>query len=136
MKKFCIALLLVISVTSCKKAIENAARDFVLEAMTNGQWSITRFTQNGNDITSGFAGYSFQYYKNETVDAIKNGVVEKTGTWKGDANSMSISASFNNAGTPLVLINGTWKITKNSLSYVEAEMSTGSEIKTLRLDKL
>jgi hypothetical protein len=34
------------------------------------------------------------------------------------------------------LINGTWKITKNSWTFVEATQTNGLEIKTLRLDKL
>ena len=36
-------------------------------------------------ITSDFSAYKFQYYSNYTVDAIKNGVVEKTGTWDGES---------------------------------------------------
>lgn len=136
MKKFIISFLFLTSLLACKKTFENVARDFVLEAMTNGQWTITSFTVNGNDITGNFNGYTFQYHKNETVDAIRNGTTEKTGTWKGDANAMSITAYFNNVTEPLALINGTWVITKNSLNFVEAKMNAGNEIKTLRLDKL
>lgn len=103
--------------------------------MTDGQWVITNFKQSGNDITSNFDGYKFQYYSNETVDAIKNGVVEKKGTWKGDINNMSISAQFDNVSAPLTLINGNWHIDNNSWTFVVASQTSGTETKTLRLEK-
>lgn len=103
--------------------------------MTNGQWVITSFTDNGNNITSSFSSYKFQYYSNKTVDAIKNGTVEITGTWDGSATTMTTSANFPGATSPLDLINGTWHIDDNSWTYVAASQTNGSEIKTMRLDK-
>ncbi len=108
----------------------------MIKAMTDGQWAVTSFTQNGSDVTTDFTGYKFQYYSNKTVDAIKNGTVEKTGTWDGEASTMTTSANFINATTPLSLINGSWHITNNSWTFVVATQTTGSETKTMRLDKL
>lgn len=119
---------------SCKKVIEKAGEDLVVKAMTDGQWKITKFTQNGNDITSSFSGYKFQYYSNKTVDAILNGTKERTGSWDGDAGAMTTSADFPGAPNPIAMLNGTWHITKNSWTYVEATQN-GNETKTLRLDK-
>lgn len=104
--------------------------------MTDGQWGITSFTQNGTDITASFANYRFKYYSNKTVDAINNGTVEKTGNWDGDAASMTTSANFVSPAFPLSLINGNWQITRNSWTYVEATQTSGSETKTMRLDKM
>ena len=104
--------------------------------MTDGQWVITNFVNNGTVITSDFSSYKFQYYSNKTVDAINNGVVEKTGTWDGDASAMSITANFPNAGPTLTLINGTWHIDNNSWTFVVASQTSGSQTKTLRLEKL
>lgn len=128
---------LVIAVTlgSCKKTVQNAQEDLVIKAMTDGQWEITSFTLNGTDITSGFSTYRFKYYSNKTVDAINNGTVEKTGTWDGDANTMTTYANFNTPPYPLSLINGSWKINRNSWTYVEATQTNGSETKNMRLDK-
>jgi len=103
--------------------------------MTDGQWVVKSFVNSGNDITSNFDGYKFQYYSNETVDAIKNGTVEKKGNWKGDVNSMSISAQFDNVSSPLSLINGSWHIDNNSWTFVVASQVSGTETKTLRLEK-
>lgn len=107
----------------------------VVKAMTDGQWVVTRFTQNGTDITTDFSGYKFQYYKNKTVDAIKNGTVERSGTWDGNASAMTTWASFPGATHPLSLINGSWNITNSGWTYVEATQTIGTEVKTLRLDK-
>jgi hypothetical protein len=104
--------------------------------MTNGQWKVSKFTQNSTNITSDFSGYTFQYYSNKTVDAIKNGSRERTGSWNVNDAVMTTSANFPGAPIPISLINGTWKITKNSWTFVEATQTNGLEIKTLRLDKL
>jgi len=104
--------------------------------MTNGQWVITKFTLNGSNITADFSPYKFQYYSNKTVDAIKNGSTEKTGNWDGNATDMTTWANFLNVSYPLNLINGTWHITNNSWTFVEASQTSGTDVKTLRLDKL
>ena len=122
--------------SSCKKTIEAAQEDLVIKAMTDGQWGVTSFTLNGTNITADFATYRFKYYSNKTVDAINNGSVEKTGTWNGDANTMTTSANFTAAAYPLNLINGNWQITRNSWTYVEATQTVGTDTKTMRLDKL
>lgn len=136
MKKWILAFSLIVMMTGCKKAIENAQEDLVIRAMTDGEWVINGFTLNNNTLTSDFSGYKFKYYSNRTVDAIKNGAVEKTGTWDGNATTMIISANFTGAAYPLTLINGSWLVTRNGWTFVEATQTTGSDVKTLRLDKL
>lgn len=134
MKKLFTLLLIVFAFSNCGRVVEQIGEDLVIKAMTDGQWKITKFTLNGTDITSSFSTYKFQYYKNKTVDAINNGVVERTGSWDGNASAMTTWANFPGAPNPIALINGTWNITKNSWTYVEATQ-TGTDTKTLRLDK-
>jgi hypothetical protein len=136
MKSLLTVCLLLLLLPGCKKAVENIQQDLVIKAMTDGQWTITKFTDNGTTITSSFTGYKFQYYSNKTVDAIKNGTVEKTGTWDGNASTMTTWASFVNAVNPLDLINGSWHIDRNSWTFVEASQTNGTIVKTMRLDKL
>ncbi|HEX7905221.1 MAG TPA: hypothetical protein VF487_15220 [Chitinophagaceae bacterium] len=135
MNKFFTALLLLVMFSGCKKAVENIQQDLVIKAMTDGQWVVTTFTENGATITSSFSGYKFQYYADKTVDAIKNGVFEKKGTWDGNASTMTTSANFTNATNPLVLINGDWHIDRNSWTFVEATQTINGTTKTMRLDK-
>jgi hypothetical protein len=128
-------ILSLVCLAGCKKTIEKKAENAILKAMTDGQWAITSFISDGSNITSDFSGYRFQYFDNYTVNAIKNGTVEATGNWDGDVSAMNIIANFPNATDPLLLLNGTWHVTDNSWSYVEATMTVGNTIRSLRLDK-
>jgi hypothetical protein len=134
MKTTSIFLLMTFCLLGCKKASE-IQEDLVILAMTTGQWKMTSFTEGGVDRTADFANYRFKYNTNNTVDAIRNGAIEKSGTWNGSASTMSISAEFTNANQPLVSINGSWNITRNGWSFVEAGQVQNGVQKTLRLDK-
>jgi hypothetical protein len=136
MKKVIIACSMVLILGGCKKTIDKLKENAVISAMTDGQWVITNFVNNGTVITPDFSAYKFQFYSNQTVDAINNGVVEKTGTWDGDASTMTITANFTNSGLTLTLINGTWHIDNNSWTFVVASQNSTGETKTLRLEKL
>ena len=136
MKQLTLFILACLLLSGCKKTIEKKAENAIVKAMTDGQWVITNFTTNGTDITTDFTGYKFQYFSDNTVNAIRNGIVDKTGSWQGDVSAMNISANFANAMNPLLLLNGTWHVTDNSWTYVKATMTVGSEVRTLRLDKI
>ncbi len=136
MKKIFLALSVCILFFSCQKTIESAVDDILVQAMTSGKWKMSLFTKNGVDFTSDFTSYQFQFYNNKTVDAIKNSVLEKTGTWNANSTNKTIEANFNNQAIPVSMINGLWTITKNSFLFVEATQTNGTEIKTLRLDKI
>ncbi|HEV7780035.1 MAG TPA: hypothetical protein VGO58_02160 [Chitinophagaceae bacterium] len=135
MKKIA-AFALIILLTGCKKTKEAIQEDLVIKAMTDGKWKVSIFTLNGINITADFAPYRFKYYSNKTVDAINNTTVERTGSWDGDASNMTTSAQFTGATYPLILINGSWHIDRNSWTYVEASQTIpGGDTKTMRLDK-
>src|SRR5215468_11272245 len=134
MKQLLIILSLV-CLAGCKKAIEKKEQDAIMKAMTDGQWVVTSFISDSSNITSDFSAYRFQYFSDYTVNAIKNGTVESTGNWDGDVHSMNITATFPNAIDPLLLLNGTWHVTDNSWTYVEATMTVGGTVRSLRLDK-
>jgi hypothetical protein len=135
MKQIVLLILSLSLLAGCKKTKEEVQQDLVILAMTNGQWAVTSFTQNGTNITADFSAYKFKYYSNKTVDALNNGAVEKTGTWDGNSTTMTTSASFSSPTYPLALINGTWHIDNSSWTSVVATQINGSEIKTMRLDK-
>ena len=129
-------LVLMIILAGCKKSVtQTTQEDLVIKAMTDGQWKVTNFINNGTTISGDFTTYKFKYYSNKTVDAINNGTIEKTGTWDGNSGTMTTSANFTSAIYPLNLINGDWLITRNSWTYVEASQTNGTGVKTMRLDK-
>ena len=126
-------LLLLIILVGCKK--EKKAENIVIQAMVNGQWKVTNFSKGGTDMTTSFSTYKFQFKTDFTVDAINNGSVEKTGNWNADAVAQSITSTFSNAVNPVALLNGTWAITNNSWTWVEAKQTLNGELLSLRLDK-
>ena len=131
MKKIFTVIILFLLAGCIKKKQE----DMVVNAMVEGQWKVTRFIKGSSEITSDFANYKFQFKTNFTVDAINNGAVEKTGSWNADATTQTITSNFTNAGSPLTLLNGTWQITNNSWTWVEASQTLNGELYSLRLEK-
>ena len=140
MKKLLPALAILFFIVSCspEEVEQTTQENIILNAMTNGQWKVTSFIKGSSNVTTDFALYKFQFHKTLTVDAIlvSNNAVEKSGTWNADAVAKTITSHFTNANATLTLLNGTWLITKNSFTYVEASQTVGGEMRTLRLDKL
>lgn len=133
--KLFLSLFSLLLLAGCQKTKEKIQEDIVIKAMTDGQWRITSFTRAGVDKTAEYAAYLFQFRANNTVEAINNGTTEKTGTWQADAIARTISSAFANAADPLMRLNGTWKITNNGWTFVEANQTVNAEVLTLRLDK-
>jgi DNA-binding transcriptional regulator of glucitol operon len=135
MKPVLIALLAVSALTGCKKIIEKQKENLVLSIITDGQWTITRFVQAQDTITSQFSGFTFQFNRDYSVEAIRNSLVEEKGTWQGDTETMNITANFSGSNETLKKINGVWHIYQNTLSSVQASQSNPGMEKSLRLDK-
>ncbi|MER3464661.1 MAG: hypothetical protein C4329_09925 [Chitinophagaceae bacterium] len=135
MNKILPLFLFIFVFTGCKKAIQQAQENAIIQAMTTGTWVVTQFKQNSNDITSSFSGYSFKYNTDRTVNAIKNSAVETTGSWDANSDALTIYANFLNANQPLPLLNGTWHIDNTTWTSVDASMTVGSELRTLKLVK-
>lgn len=135
--KYVFALILIMGLAGCKKQIEKIQTNLVIEAMTTGQWKMVSFKDGSTDLTQDFSPYTFQFKTNYTVDAIKNSLVESSGTWNADADAKTISSNFNPPATnPLPFLNGTWKITNNSWTFVEANQTVNGVLRTLRLEKI
>lgn len=131
-----LALLLLFSFVSCKKIKENAQEKAVMNFITGSQWKIVIFARGDSTLSQDFEPYRFQFRDNLTVDALKNGTFEKRGTWDGNATEKTITANFTDAGRPLVLLNGVWKITDSGMDFVEATMNDIEGNRKLRMIKL
>jgi hypothetical protein len=128
----CLALIFAACST---KTVEEQQKDLLVQLITNGQWAVTTYTKGTVDRTADFSGYKFQFKDNNTVDAIKNGAVEKTGSWVGNATTRTIQSEFTNAAPALMLLNGTWYVDDSGLTYVKASQTVSGEPRILRLDK-
>lgn len=136
MTKAFTCILLIGLLSGCKKTVEKIKEDKIVSAMTDGQWVVTSFIHNSNDVTTEFSAYTFQYFSNRTVDAIKNGTVEISGNWDGNVSAMTTWANFSNANAPIPLLNGLWHIDNNNWTFAVLSQSNGMESKHMRLDKL
>jgi hypothetical protein len=135
MKTVLFLLTVLLSFTGCQKYIEKKQEEAAISVVTSGRWKVSAFTKGSVDKSALFAPYSFQFQPTETVDAIRNGIVEKTGTWKVSVPDHTITSGFSVATEPLVLLNGTYLITNSSSTTVDATQSVNGEVWTLHLDK-
>lgn len=131
---FCL-LIVLITTSGCKKKIESIQQDLLIKVIVDGQWQVTKYIKGNTDQTASFAAYSFQFKKDLTVDALKNNILEKTGSWNGNIDTRTITSNFPDAAPPLSLLNGSWYITDSDLTYVESTQNVNGEERFLRLDK-
>jgi hypothetical protein len=104
-----LALLFAWTITGCKKQIDQAKADAVVEVMVANKWIVQQYIDGTNNVTADFDGFDFQFYRDNTVVGA-NTTISKTGTWSGNASNQTISANFTNAPAPLSRLNGTWTI--------------------------
>ncbi|MBO9632717.1 MAG: hypothetical protein J7578_06330 [Chitinophagaceae bacterium] len=128
-------LLLVAATTGCKKMIDKKIESILMEAITSGTWYIEQYRENATDITSTFSEYEFRFQRDGTVQGLRSGLAPDNGTWSGNVQNASISASFPSAADPLKKVNGLWKITDSYMNYVEAEMNVQNGKNILHLRK-
>jgi len=127
-------LLSTFSFNSCKKYIEQKQQDALVGVITNGTWIVTRYLDNGTDITSTFSGYVFKFNQNGTVVGTLS-ASSTQGTWSGDFNTKTIVSEFPTAGDPLQKLNHTWKITDSYPDSVAANTTVDSNTNVLNLHK-
>ena len=136
MRKFLLiaAIFAVAASFSCKKAIQQKEENLIIQAVTSGRWYVQLYMDTTTDVTAEFSPYQFQFYQNNTVDAIIGSSTRSTGTWNGDINNYTITATFPaNAGDTLLRLNHVWKITDSYTNYVEAQTANGSTNNILHL---
>ena len=106
-----------------------------MEFITNGRWKVASYLSAGQDKTAELSAYTFQFKSNRTVDALKYGTVETTGTWEENQANRTIFSNFTSASYPLVLLNATWTVTNGSETSVTAKATVNGEKRNLRLEK-
>jgi hypothetical protein len=136
MKKIIPVLTLIIlaSSLSCKKLIEKKQKDAIIDAMTSGVWLVEQYFENGDNITSEFQNYEFQFYENGTVKGTR-GTEVADGTWAADTDKYTITSAFPAATNPVARLNYTWLIKDTEWDYVNAETTTSAGKNILHLRK-
>jgi hypothetical protein len=116
----------------CSK--EDVQKDIILKAMTSGRWIVSTFTETGSDFSADFTPWEFQFFENETVQAI-NGTTTVTGSWTANVDARTISASFPLGDATVARLNDTWLIYNNTFTLVEANPLNTSRNAYLKLNK-
>jgi hypothetical protein len=116
----------------CSK--EDVQKDIILKAMTSGRWIVSTFTETGSDFSADFTPWEFQFFENETVQAIK-GTTTITGSWTANVDARTISANFPLGDATVARLNDTWLIYNNTFTLVEANPLNTSRNAYLKLNK-
>lgn len=116
----------------CSK--EDVQKDIILKAMTSGRWVVSTFTETGSDFTAEFTPWEFQFFENETVQAI-NGGTTITGSWTANVDARTITATFPSGDATVTRLNDTWLIYNNTFTLVEANPLNTARNAYLKLNK-
>ena len=128
-------IFLSLSLLSCKKYIQQQEQNAVVSIMTSGVWYVYTYSQNDTSITSSFKGYTFKFYANGTMDAIKDSAVVSSGTWVGNVSNETINSNFQGATDPLDKLNSLWAITNSGSYFVVANTTINGNKDSLELVK-
>ncbi len=129
-----IAFLLFIGISCSKEKSSEIKENLILDFMSAGTWTLDFFTANSVNVLPEYEGYTFQFYRNGSVDAFK-GLQVMTGTWYGSQEERSITASFPQGSGPLLRFNTTWFLYGNTLTSVQARAISNNFFYTIRLVK-
>jgi hypothetical protein len=119
---------------SCKKFIQQQEQNYIVDLVTKGTWRITGYRDHQIIITDSFAGYAFQFNKNNTLYGTRYGQ-QTNGTWTVDVSKKSITTNFPSAVYPITMLNYTWIITDSYTDSVAAKAAVDSSFNILNLHK-
>lgn len=102
----------------CEK---NTTAKKINNKLTEGKWRIARSVYDGENITSDYNGYLFQFSKEGTIAV--SGTVNTKGTWytTEDKNPAKIFLNFHLSSTTLYFYSDDWYVTQlnNNECYLE-----------------
>ena len=122
-KLLVIAGLFMMAFASCKKDDNSSSPSS--SVVTQGQWKVTLFSENGVVETSKFSNYVFTFNTNGTVSAVRSGSTVN-GSWS-DGNDDSQHKLILNFASPadFTEISDDWHILQESSSKIELEDVSG-----------
>lgn len=122
-KLLVIAGLFMMAFASCKKDDNSSSPSSSI--VTQGQWKVTLFSENGVVETSKFSNYVFTFNSSGTVSAVRSGSTVN-GSWS-DGNDDSQKKLNMNFASPVDFteISDDWHILQESSSKIELEDVSG-----------
>jgi hypothetical protein len=97
-------------------------------AVVNGTWRVTLFSEDGSNQTSNFSNYNFTFNSNGTLTAA-NGSTTMNGTWSAgtDDSTPKMFINFNVTDGPFEEISEDWRILSNTSSKIELNHISGGD---------
>ena len=97
-------------------------------AVVNGTWRVTLFSEDGSNQTSNFSNYNFTFSSNGTLTAV-NGSTTMNGTWSTgtDDSTPKMFINFNVTNGPFEEISEDWRILSNTSSKIELKHVSGGD---------
>jgi len=142
-----VALASALLLSSCKKLAaasgdRGALEQLFEENFLNRNFVVHFASDNGQDLTSQFGGYTFVLTKTTSfydgpISASRNGVVY-TGTWSSNDDYSKLVISLTKPSTPpeFIFINRAWRFTKKAVPIMELAPWGSSEPKVLHMQRL
>jgi hypothetical protein len=131
-----IAFLIATGLSACKEDSSTSIQNQLIENYVNhGKWRVELFQDKGNNETSHFSGYVFQFKTDGTVEATNGGSTMK-GTWSTgtDNNKTKLNLSFSTA--PMDELNGDWVIKSGDANSIRLEDESDDGISYLNFEKI
>ncbi|MEO6720413.1 MAG: hypothetical protein ABIN67_08600 [Ferruginibacter sp.] len=133
--------------TSCKKlkaasGDRQALEELFEENFLNRNFVVHLASDNGQDITSQYSGYTFILTKTNSfyegpITGTKNGVTY-SGTWSANDDYSKLIISLTNPSVPpeFVFINRAWRFTKKAVPIMELAPWGSTDAKVLHMERL
>jgi len=99
----------------------------VTTTVTNGNWSVTRYNENGANHNSYFTGYAFTFASNGSLTAV--GSSNQSGSWSTytDSGKTKMDISFSATDGPFESISDDWDVLSATSSKVELKHTSGGD---------
>ena len=125
-------------VSSCKKDDSTAPSSnnvSIAGIITTGSWRISYYTESGNNNTSLFSGYVFNFYADGTMTAThSSGTIN--GTWRiDDDGSNEFHMSLGNSA-PLEELDRGWQVVAQSSTEIQLQDDDITHDRQLHLTKI
>jgi len=120
-----LSLMFILISSSCKKEDNSNSAPSVSSIVTQGNWRVTLYSENGVNETSKFSNYSFTFNSNGTVSAVSSGSTV-SGTWSNanDDSQHKLILNFSNPST-FVEISDDWHIVEQTSVKIRLEDVSG-----------
>jgi len=121
-------LLILVSFSSCKKddnSSGSSSSTVLNSTIQQGSWRVTSYIDSGNDETSHYTNYAFNFQSGGVVTAAKSGSTV-SGTWSSGNDDSTLKLVLNFGTTdPFQELNDDWHVVQQTSTMIKLEDVSG-----------